>query len=202
MIMPEIKPLTERDFQERVLQVFNSVFISNDPFDKPIAPSIPNRAILYPIAYELETIELQAVALAAQAVGDNGFYLSVIERPSEVEQNRPYHWYIPLEELKKYHALSYPFVLENAIYSPRGKWGMIISHEQHAVVGGDNIFLSTLLSHLLVSADEQLKEFLATWKNNYSRFGSNIDWLSGLLTHVYGVEKAKTLLLQIGLRQE
>jgi hypothetical protein len=200
--MAKIKPLTEKDFHEYIYKVFTSVFTSNDPFNKPIASSLYCRAILYPIAYKLETIELQAVALAAQAVGDNGFYLTVTERPNEVEQDRPYHWYIPVEDLESYYKLSSPFVLENTLYSHEGKWGMIISHEQHAVIGGSDLFLDTLFSHLLVSADQQLTEFLSTWKENYTRFQTDIAWLPELLAHVYGEEKAKVLLMQVGLMQE
>jgi len=198
--MPKIRPLSEYEYRQEVSHVFNSIFQSDDPFDEPMRPTIHPRAILYPVAYELEPVKLQAVVAAAQVVGDIGFYLSVTERPPVSDQNRPYHWFIPLEDPGLYYSLNgYQFVLENAIYSPKGRWGMIISHEQHAIVGGCDPFLNTLFAHLSVSEAEQVNAFLSNWRDNYNRFGSKIDWLPRLMTHAYGVEEAQRLLMEAGL---
>jgi len=197
--MSQMKQLTERYFQEKLSKVFARVFESNDPFNNPFNPGIHHRAILYPVAYQLEMTELQAIAIAAQAVGDDGFYFSVMERSDELEHVYPWHWYISLNSLEDYYTLSHPFVLENALYSPEGKWGIMISHEQHAVIGGSNLFLDTLIYHFPGSPEEHLEAFLDTWKANHLRVGTNIDWISNLLTHIYGVREAKRLLSQFGL---
>lgn len=194
MVMIRMRVLTELEYQIEAHHAFRSVFRSADPFDEPIAPSVSHRAILYPVSYDLEPHEFGAIALAAQTVGDNSFYFSVTERPMATEQDRPYHWLIPFEELSGYRSLGYPFVLENAFYSPNGHWGVLISHEQHAVVAGSKQFLDTLFTHLPVSAELQIQEFLSTWKDNHTRLGSKIDWLPRLLRHVYGVEQAELLL--------
>ncbi len=197
--MRRTRPLSEHEYREEAHRAFSAVFRSDDPFDEPFTPSIRHRAILYPVTYELEPSELQAIATAARTVGDDAFYFSVLERPAESEQDRPYHWFIPLEDRNTYHSLGYPFVLENAIYSPKGLWGMMVSQEQHALVGGCDIFLNTLYAHLPVSEDEQVREFLITWKDNRDRLGSKTDWLPRFMTHVYGPEKAQQLLVDAGL---
>ena len=56
-----------------------------------------------------------------------------------------------------------------------------------------------VLKTSLPDMENQIQEFLATWKDNRDRLGSKIEWLPGLLAHVYGSEKAKRLLVDAGL---
>ena len=71
---------------------------------------------------------------------ENGFYLSLLDRPS----SEPWHWYVPLEEAHLYVEKIYP--LENVIYSVNGHWGVTCSHEDFAVLGGPEIMVKIIKS--------------------------------------------------------
>lgn len=81
--MREARPMSEHEYHTQAQKAFDQVFRSSDPFDQPFNSSIERRAILYPLTYELDPIELQAVAAAARAFGDTALYLSFAERPAE-----------------------------------------------------------------------------------------------------------------------
>jgi hypothetical protein len=203
MKMRKIKPLSEQEFRKEAQKAFHSVFKSDDPYDEPFIPSVSRRAILYPIGYLLEPIEMEAVVKAARAVGDNAFYFSVFVKNPEAEkdwQYQPFHFFIPMEDLDAYYSLGFPYeALENVIYSPNGLWGMTLSDEQHAVVGGPELFMETLFAHLPSLEDKHIQEFLDLWKYNRDRLGANIGWLPQLLRHVYGPAKARKLMEEAGL---
>ncbi len=57
--------------------------------------------------------------------------------------------------------------MENAIYSTKGTWGVIISREQHALIGGPPRFI------------EALKANLPGVVGQMDRLESQIDWTPG-----------------------
>lgn len=200
--MRRMRPLSEKQYRIEAEPTFRKVFARDYPFDAPIASHVHRRSLLHPVTYELDYIQLHAVASAAQVVGDDAFYFSVLERPSEEEQKEYYHWLIPLEDLNSYYRLGKDapvFILENALYSPTGKWGLMLSHESFALAAGSSIFIETLYTYLPNSEDEQVRAFLQGWKADHDRFGLRIDWIPGLLKHLYGAEKARGLLAEAGM---
>ena len=84
-------------------------------------------------------------------------------------------------------------MLENAIYSTSGTWGLLFSHERHAVLGGPTQFVRAI-TEMLPNPVGQVEKFLATWKQHHVRFGSNLDWFPCLLEHVYGADAAQRFL--------
>jgi hypothetical protein len=50
-------------------------------------------------------------------------------------------------------------IAEIALWSSRGTWGLLVSHEQHVVIGGSNEFVTQLLTHVH-DADEQVASFI------------------------------------------
>ena len=180
---------------------FHAVFRNPDPFEEPFQARIPERLILYPISYQLDEQEYAAVAAAASAVGELTAFLTLTENSEGLPFEELRHWHIDLG-YHPYEALLstegwVPF-MENAIYSTNGLWGLIISHEDHAVIGGPPRFIEGITRNL-PDVGGQIREFLATWKDNRDRLGYEIDWLPRHLTHVYGTERAQSLLAEAGL---
>jgi hypothetical protein len=186
-----MKSLSEEEFAIEAALSLQQVFVDDDPFGQPFTAAVPVRKILFPIHYQLSPSLLQPLASAATQIGDHGFYFSVLERPAMDQQDRPYHWYIPFTALEQYYSLDYPFVLENALYSPSGQWGIMLSHEQHALFGGSTQFMSSLSGEL---GKDNLDAFLSFWQHAQENYQTNVDWLPNQLIHVYGYEAANQLL--------
>lgn len=181
---------------------FQSVFRCPDPFNEPFQPRLTERLILYPISYEFEEHEYAAVAAAAGSLGESTAFITLTEisEGQEVLFEDLEHWqidlgYYPYEALLKQE---WSPIMENAIYSTQGSWGLVISHEQHAVVGGPPRFIEALKANL-PGGESQVHEFLDTWKDNRDRLGYQIDWLQRLLAHVYGADRAQRLLVEADL---
>lgn len=190
------------------------VFSEEDAFGEPFRPEIAVRRILFPVRYVLRPPLLEGVIAAAKKVGDTGFFVSVVESEGspwtgewrklpEETRRVPYDWYVPVEQAANYYPTVKVYGTNNAIYSPSGKWGILISDEDHAVVGASGDFVATVSNHV-AEMDSQVYEFLGYWKEIHEkrdRPGKRIDltWLPRQLSHCYGKEKAKTLLEESGL---
>lgn len=172
---------------------FRAVFQATDPFDAPLTAEMTARGLLYPVAYLLEPMQFAAVVTAARSVGDECLCLSVTEQFDGVSGTEAVHYIFDYWEGAEYQSLGEVGVLENALYSPSGQWGLLISHEQHAVVGGARMFWDTLVAEF-PEIDSSLERFLQTWAGHARRRHVDTSWLSGLLTHVYGPERARAEL--------
>ena len=169
---------------------FRAVFQSTNPFDTPLTERMTSRGLLFPVPYLLEPEQFAAVVRAAQAVGDDRLCISVTEEFDGLAGTRAEHYLASYWEAAEYQELGEVGVLENAIYSPSGQWGLIVSHEQHAVAGGSRLFLDALASHF-PDFDSSLEQFLQTWAEYRQRRKADTSWLEALLTHVYGRERAR-----------
>lgn len=193
-----MRALSEEDFAREAKPVYEHVFTTGNPFESPFTSAIESRMILFPVHYVMETSLARAITKASAQLNENSFYLSVLERPTDEEHDRPYHWHVAFTELEQYRSLGYPFVLENAVYSDRGTWGLMFSHERHAVLGGPAEFVQVVTEEL-PKLTEQVETFIETWKKNQKGLGSNVHWLIRLLRHAYGEETARDLLADSGL---
>jgi len=193
-----MRAVSEEEFLREAKPVLDRVFATENPFDPPFALAIQARIILFPVHYAMDRLLSRAIKKASSLLNENSFYLSALERPKAEEQDRPYHWLIPFTHLEEYRELGYPFVLENAIYSTSGTWGVMFSHERHAVLGGPPEFVQVVTQELPKLTD-QVETFIETWKRNQKRLGGNVDWLIRLLTHVYGDEQAQKLMAKADL---
>lgn len=134
--------IRELQYAEHIRNVWDRVFKSNDPFEDSFSEEVDSRLLLYPTyGYHLTEEQYHAIVLAAKEIGDKGYYISVVEYAGDFLSNGK-HWFCELPEYSKY--LQIPLVLENALYSENGIFGMLISHEDHALVGGKREFIAIL----------------------------------------------------------
>ncbi len=186
-----MEPIDDITFSEEIKPIFDLVFASEDPYGAPFRENIQPRLLLYWYTYGLYGEEpwLKPVTDAIKEMHEEGFYLTLLGRPGKSY----HHWYVPLEEAALYVDQIFP--LENAIYSTTGKWGVICSDEDHAVAGGPEEFISIIRSSIS-DWEDRLHKFLELWKGFHDQNQKlNIHWLPVLLTHIYGLETAKNLLL-------
>ena len=136
-----MRVLTEAEFRAEAEPILRQVFSTDDPFGQPFTPNIPARRIIHEYFYQIESPLLEAIIAAASSIGDSGFYFSTLWRPKEEVTQESYHWYIPFEEISSYvtgegEGVGTALILENVLYSPQGKWGAMMSHEHHGLLGG------------------------------------------------------------------
>lgn len=199
-----MRVLTEAEFQIEAERFLRQVFSNDDPFDKPFTPNIPARKIIYEYFYRIESPLIEAIVAAASSIGDTGFYFSALWRLDDEVTEEPYHWYIPLSEISTYIAgrdevFGTALHVENVLYSPQGKWGVMMSHEHHGLLGGSPSFMAEVC-RLVPDLEQQVFGFLKYWQYWKTQPNSfRADWLPGLLTQVYGQETAEKMLQEADL---
>lgn len=199
--------LTEAQYQVEAEPIFRLVFASDNQFGETFTPNITARRILYPLSFYLEQPFLQALIKAASSVGDTGCYLS---RPW-LDSNEPNHCYIPLSELLEGYVsspgsekligvqLEIELFTEYCLYSSQGKWGLLLCYDYYGVLGGSSQFIEQV-RRVVPNLDEQVELFLRNYQQEKADGAHlTLNWLPGLLAHVYGQETAKRLLRQTGL---
>jgi hypothetical protein len=118
----------------KLKNIFSKVFINNDPFDKMFSSSIESKMILYPTnGYHLSKEQYCALIRTNEIFGYKSFYVSEIEGepfkkndPCKIHPQQHFELDITTS-YDEYEKLT--IILENALYSHTGTWGVIISHE-------------------------------------------------------------------------
>lgn len=198
--MPAVRKLSDDAEVARSQAAFEAVFCMADPFGRPFRDEVEARDLLYPVGFRLDEEEFRALAEAAGKLGEGRAFLSEVEGYSGSKWATRNHWEIDLGVYPYPQLASQGFidVMENAIYSTAGTWGLLISHEQHALIGGPPLFVSSLRGQL--DRDHQ-GDFLSFWRENLERFQSDLFWLAPLLEHLYGSGEAARLLQRARLPQ-
>jgi hypothetical protein len=237
------RPLTADEFDRLVVPAFRRVFQATDAFAAPLRDGLSERLILFPVRPRLGEGKIDAVADAARAVGDGGFYVVEtephwrellgesaeqlpVELPKDLVEglppdlvratwaafNRPMDysdhqaWWFSVDDLAPAkEASTFGPNGETAFISPSAQWGILVSHEDHAIVGGPPAFVETLTERFppfterdgsqSVSARDQVSVFLQEVRDGWQ---DPMKWLPQHLTHIYGNERAGALLREFG----
>ncbi len=182
--MSKILPITTDEDRHRILQVRESIFSYQNLGEIYFTPTIASRAILYPIGPGplLNRTEVNALAKVAQVVADESVYFSLLERAAESDHIED--WLLPINNIKSYLDFRSPhMVLENALYSPRGTWGIGMTVDEFAVIGGSPKFLESFLTELEKDPDEMTRAFINNTLRNES---CDPAWLKAFLVNFYG----------------
>jgi hypothetical protein len=170
------------------------VFRSLDPFDEPFQPGVASRLVLFPTnGYTLEESQFAALARAAQAAGETEGICVMTEFVDFSNPPVQYdHARFSFSSFPSYAGLRVnvagfneptPILLENAIISDRGEWGILFSQESHALLGGRPAFVEAFKSSYS-RAESDLEKFIEARKRNAERMGSDISWMPKLLKHL------------------
>lgn len=159
-------------------KIYYLLFKNKDPFGSMFQDRIQDRLILFPFNdYSPEPDLYQALVRAIHFAGDNSFFQSEIEAPDcflplGKRKFTAHHWVYSLPV--PFCELETPTV-ENAVFSPSGKWGLMVSHEDHAVLGGTLEFMA------------KFKELWPQWKDGMAFFATRYghrEWARTLLNHI------------------
>ena len=138
--MAKIEPIQDTS---GIRRSWEKIFKSNDPFCIPFQPKVNAYQIFFPtVGVQLTESQYEAVTMAARLSGDHGFVISEVEVEGDFFKQGK-HWWCEFPKYEDY--LELPLYVENALYSIHSHWGVLISHENHAVVGGSEPFIAIVL---------------------------------------------------------
>lgn len=180
-----VEQITKAERMLLLQKAFQNVFKTNDPFGEMFQNYIGERLILCPIeGYYLTEKQFVALVNTVTALDENKIYVSEVESEECFSTKGCKHWAMPIPTgYDEYFHL--PIVLENSIYSVNGKWGILISHEEHAVIGGTQEFVSKFKNYY-TEWEKGLGNFYDKWEYNKKHYNSSIEWLPKFIKHMTG----------------
>ncbi|QIB70558.1 hypothetical protein Ami103574_15210 [Aminipila butyrica] len=179
-----IKTLSESSF-DRIAKSYFNVFSGNNPFEDCFKKEIEKVELLYPVdGYYMTRKQYTALKIALSNLYiDEEVYISEIEKEAigdifkqncDVSKYELKHWSFDLStSYDEYMQIDVN--VENAIYSSQGRWGIIISHEEHAVIGGSIEFLDEFKAKY-PEFNSSLNNFQAHWEYNKNNYNSDMEW--------------------------
>lgn len=179
-----IKALSNASF-DRLRESYMRIFTSNNPFENCFSKNIKEINLLFPVdGYKLTKEQYDALLFVIREIyRDEEVFVSEIEAESIEDIFRPNnddfkyvlkHWTIDLStSYDEYAAMD--INVENAIYSSKNNWGIIISHEEHAVIGGDTKFLKVFKTKF-AEIDNSFESFQRYWEFNRKYYNSDMEW--------------------------
>jgi len=183
---------------------------------EPFLPAIERRGAISNIINGLTKHQCRALAVAATAVGESGFYVYVAEAgitERALLDFPPRFFTVDTEAdieqfVWEYGAIA---VAANAMVAPTGRWGLLTSRGDHAVIGGtEQDFVDSFYTAWGTTAEQQAREFLrgyepSIWLNNLGRDPGfrgdpgreeKCGWVPILLRHLYGEELATRFIAE------
>ena len=167
--------VTEETDLSAIRSAWHRVFSTNDAFAWPFRETVEVGRVFYPTdGCHLTREQYSALVSAIRSVGETGFLLSVVESEGlTFLESSERHWSCDLPPYEEYSELH--LALENALYSKDGCWGVLISHEMHALIGGTQAFMTALGDHYQGWAND-LRELREAWSGN-----ANANWLESTI---------------------
>lgn len=149
---------------ETALAIYDKIFAPREGSEVFFTPQIQKKGVLAPAFFTLRNDYAKAFLTAVTKVGDKAFYISTTERVVP----GPNDWLVSLnansiQEYEKYRGV-YRNV-DNAIYSPNGKWGIWFSNDLYALIGGSTEFVDTFYDVLGKTVNEMVLIFIKSVQN-------------------------------------
>jgi hypothetical protein len=211
----EALPLDYEAYARNGLPALQAVFVDTDPAEATLERGIERAAVVYP-ASPLSLDQLDAIRHAAASVGDQAAYLTMLEYRTSHQGYQDglmitdrsllsltENWLLPLSQLEHYESVDgVQAVLDHALHSAQGHWGMLMSHEGHAVVAGTAAFVEPLLDSFPVEGRLEARSSVGRWLEDTRGLwdvmggsGSGLRaWEPTLTLHVYGDAHGRDLL--------
>ena len=175
---------------EFIRNYFKKIFKSNNPFSQMFQQDVTDRLLIYPVdGTYLDELQFTALIETIKAIGESGFYISEVEAEPDPfillkdnEMYHPAHWVCDFPiSFDEYRDLT--IVLDNALFSRNGKWGMLISNEGHAVLGGTVEFINHY-RQLYPSWVNCFTKFEEMCEYNRNKYNSNLYWYDDFVKHL------------------
>lgn len=184
---------------------------------------LPSRHIIYPCDAQLDKDLVSALADLMRSIGDPGLYVDFESRTTYtnrrglLETTPSSYYYVPTEQVEyafndegiaqEFMDKDNPFLFVDRyiLYSAHKRWVMVVEHGAHCALWGGDEALADLLTLKCRQIGRPIQEFLSFWKPDVPFTNSNLDleanyvWMPRMLIHVYGQEKAMSLLRESGI---
>jgi hypothetical protein len=171
-----IKDDTEKS---NIQNSFFNVFKSYCPFEPVGQLYFPVRVVIFPTdSYHLTFEQFNAMVKAAARFNEKEFIISEVEIPAPFKKGS--HWLCTEPSFGDYTKLD--TMIENAIYSINGKWGILLSHELHGLLVCDIPFWNIFCKEY-PNCKQDMNEFLDYWKSVETE-GAKTDWIPLFLKHL------------------
>ncbi|TRY24899.1 hypothetical protein FOI68_15355 [Brevibacillus sp. LEMMJ03] len=181
-------PVTDVSKWQELKASYERIFLGTSPSEPMYQCHIAEKLIVFPIeGMHLTEEQYHALVQAAAFTDDTEFYVSEIEMPDGFDRRydpeRATHW-------KSSAACPYQayrdttIVLENAIYSRSGRWGVILSAEDHAVVGGSSEFMAAF-RRFYPRWPLDMDAFASCWSEYARSRNTDVTWLSAYIDYIY-----------------
>lgn len=196
-----MRVLSKAEFITEAEPSLRQVFVNDDAFDQPFSPNVVARRIIYLCSVYIRSPLIDAIVAATSNLGDTGCYIY------DLWVREEQHCYIPFSEFSAVYfgieicdksikrKLGLSLSIENILYSPRGKWGVIISHEHHGMLGGSAQFIEDI-RQAIPDLERQVYNFIEE-RLRRTEIGKIptvvLSWLPELLLHVYGQTTAEKI---------
>jgi hypothetical protein len=178
-----IEKITEVQQLRVMKNVFQMVFKTSDPFGEMFQNNIQEILIICPTdGYYLNQDQFMALQETVVAMGEDKIYLSEVETENCFCSEACSHWHMP-STIQYEDYIRLPVILENSLYSKEGKWGIIISQEEHAVIGGTTEFM-TKYKKLYTDWASGISNFQQKWDYNKKHYNSDLSWYSKFCTYI------------------
>jgi hypothetical protein len=166
------------------------IFQSLDAFGEPLAPSMAFRYLIYPITADID-MSTQLMLQKLAGYSEEAFIHAVPVFDTSIEGNLgdiackfpPDNW--PQEELRR----GWLGAQGVAVYSPKGEWGVLISEEDHCVIGSRRD-ISSLLRDCFPEEFNNIAGLIHTLRV-YKDHGYSQSWIHALLHHLYDKNTAE-----------
>jgi hypothetical protein len=133
-----VKPVTDPSVIDRAWKQFTHVFDHGWTIRNPrLLPksALPGERLLYPQGYELSDEVFAALHAAATVYDEPYYYLNM----TEYNPDQPQLWTVDWSEDSDVLPSGDLNLLENAIFSPSGHWGVWLTQTDIAVMAGEAV---------------------------------------------------------------
>jgi hypothetical protein len=184
----------------------SQVFASGFPYDEPFKPELDHRIVVGLILDELAPNQFEALAAAANAVGDDEmFYAQIAQGEEEAE-----HWpRTDIDDLSRFAFDDFDAYFRHpssgqtkALWSPSAQWGLLISADWIGLVAGVAEFDAVFRQKWppwppdpdrpdAIPVERQVEFFIQDMRDEPIA-------LERTLAHIYGPRRARALLDSAG----
>ena len=183
--------------------VFRRVFRSGDLYCEPFSDNLHDRLLLFPTdLFLLTEAQFACLARAAASRGEDWAFLTEIAESDRWTHAPSNVWILELTDYDGYAdpqpepsvALAGEAVwlrtgekptigtVPNAIYSPNGEWGILVSDRDDALVAGSSTFMRIMRACLPMSQSEMLRK----WVDEYRDEGETTNgWMAKVSQHLH-----------------
>lgn len=171
-----LKILDKAEIKE-AKNIFDKIFKSNSPFEYMYTDYIEETMIVFRTnGYFLTKTQFEALKELIKLYNEKEYYISIIEY-EDIEQRE---YYILDENTSYQEYINMPIYLENAIYSKNQNWAVMVSHEEHAVIGASKKFIDEFKKRY-INYKNEIEEFKLYWNKCKETNDINIEWIKNFI---------------------